>query len=162
MAEGQGKEIGTQAPVQQDPELKALLDLIQAMIRVNKGIITLSNILNIQKTLMRQYPVLLLKFKVDRDFNLTTKMDGNPKELEALGKFLEEYLKTLIELVPPSSIADKIYSTVKDLGQDAVLELLASSAVNFLPFELVDQVRKAAEVCTSAFTTASLLMPWVP
>jgi KaiC/GvpD/RAD55 family RecA-like ATPase len=145
MAEGQGKEIGTQAPVQQDPELKALLDLIQAMIRVNKGIITLSNILNIQKTLMRQYPVILLKFKVDRDFNLTTKMDGNPKELEALGKFLEEYLKTLIELVPPSSIADKIYSTVKDLGQDAVLELLASSAVNFLPFELVDQVRKAAD-----------------
>ena len=106
MTEGQGKEIGTQAPVQQNPELKALLDLIQAMIKVNKGIITLSNILNIQKTLMMQYPILLLKFKVDRNFNLTTKMEGSPKELEALGKFLEEYLKTLMELVPSNSISD--------------------------------------------------------
>jgi|GEM_PF-3851913 len=145
MAEGQGKELGTQAPVEQNPELKALLDLIQAMIKVNKGIITLSNILSIQKNLMRQYPILLLKFKVDRDFTLTTKMEGGPKELEALGKFLEEYLKTMMELVPSNSISDKIFSTVKDLGQDAVLELLASGAVNFLPFELVDQVRKAAD-----------------
>jgi len=145
MAGGQGEKQDNVAQAQCNPEFKVLTDLIQALIRVNKGVITLTNILSIQKKLMRQYPVLLLKFKVDRDFNVTCKMDGSPKDLEALGKFLEEYIKTLMDLVPPNVIMDKIYSTVKDLGQDAALELLASGCVNLLPFELVDQVRKAAD-----------------
>jgi KaiC/GvpD/RAD55 family RecA-like ATPase len=145
MADGQGEKIITEGPGQSNPELKVLLDLVQALIRVNKGVVTLTNILGIQKKLMRQYPVILLKFKVDRDFNMTCKMAGTEKELEALGKFLEEYIKTLMELVPPNTLLDKIYSTVKDLGQEAALELLASGSANLLPFELVDQVRKAAD-----------------
>jgi len=127
------------------PEMMALIDLIQALVSVNKRIMTLTNILGIQKKLMRTYPSIILKMKVDRNFDLTCKMEGTPKHLEALGKFLEEYLKELMEMLPSKNLSDRIYTVVANLGKEAALELLASGAADLLPVELIEQIRIAAD-----------------
>lgn len=127
------------------PDLKAMVNLIQALVRANKRVITLSSILSLQKKLMRQYPSLILKFKVDRDFNVKCTMIGQDKDLEALGKLLEEFLRALMEILPHQNFCDKVTEAVRDLGQDATLELLASGAADLLPVELTDQIMIATD-----------------
>jgi KaiC/GvpD/RAD55 family RecA-like ATPase len=137
------QEGGTEVQRGSNTRVDRLVRIISAIVMKNKRIVTMSALLSIQKTLMRRYPQIFTRVRIDTNFNVYCSMPESDESLEALKMFLEKYVESMTNLLSDEIVSRKMCAALKDIVETTGVD---RDIIDYLPPIVRNEIDKAARM----------------